>query len=101
MDTTTLISGAGSICTIAALLVYVITSIARTPDKEAFKNNMEVIMGLSIGALVFVGVFVATIAQSDVYKWQYLYFIYHLGFVVAMVSLAVAIFAQYTPLPPA
>lgn len=71
------------------------------PNSKKFKTDIEIIMGLLVTIIICTGLFVASAVQSDVSKWQYLYFIYHIGFMISLLSLAIAIFVQYAPLPPA
>jgi len=92
-------SGMACIGVLAVLMFYVINGLVQTRNVDTFETNMTLIMGLAMAAVIFMGIFIYSAFQSDLSKWQYIYMLYHFGFLISMVSLAMATFAQYSPIP--
>lgn len=90
-------SGIVIIGLIIALMVFCFRSLIFKLD--SFEMNAQIIMYLALAAVVVMGIFIYSVMLSEASKWQYLYLLFHFGLLISLLSVAIATFVQYSPLP--
>ena len=90
-------SGIVIIGLIIALMVFCFRSLIFKLD--SFEMNAQIIMYLALAAVIVMGIFIYSVMLSEASKWQYLYLLFHFGLLISLLSVAIATFVQYSPLP--
>ena len=90
-------SGIVIIGLIIALMVFCFRSLIFKLD--SVEMNAQIIMYLALAAVVVMGIFIYSVMLSEASKWQYLYLLFHFGLLISLLSVAIATFVQYSPLP--
>ena len=90
-------SGIVVIGLISTLIVFCIRSLVFKLD--TFETNAQIIMYLAAAAVVVMGIYIYSSMLSEASKWQYLYLLFHFGLLISLLSVAIATFVQYSPLP--
>jgi hypothetical protein len=90
-------SGIVIIGLIIALMIFCFRSLIFKLD--SFETNAQIIMYLALAAVIVMGIFIYSVMLSEASKWQYLYLLFHFGLLISLLSVAIATFVQYSPLP--
>ena len=82
---------------VSALIIYCLRGLIFKLDN--FESNAQNIIYLAAAAIIMMGIYIYSVLLSDASKWQYVYLLFHFGLLISLLSVAIATFVQYSPLP--